>query len=310
MKNMKLYNTVKRIMGGTKITIASIAGASTLLFVGCNKEVVEDNTEVVVEQPVAEEPEIEIIETSEPVEEVKEESVKPEKIELNLADGEEYQVEKISAEDVYVQIDSLEQLANDKYSGDYDFDFKRDNMIATYCMVNYDSIDKSVIDELTADYLVNWSGDDFSRAYKYLYDDEDIKDANLIVDPVYQNEMDLFNYYLGLYAETNSDEYYDIIKSALYGNEYDIFPLTFNDNSNSNLAIYELMKTKMEVYLTNAETDKYEDYIEFVYMGDAQVVTTNSYITFNENANSVALSADTYIADPASYVSPHKSKIK
>lgn len=73
MKNVKTYENFKKLIGGSKLALAGIAGAGTLTFAACTTEevTVSPASEVVVE--TTETPsQIEIIETSEPVEEVSE----------------------------------------------------------------------------------------------------------------------------------------------------------------------------------------------------------------------------------------------
>ena len=305
-------------MRNRMLIAAGIIVLVTSVFVGCSKtEPVVETSEMISEvvSEVASEAvtEKEVVETSEIISTQIE---CPEKIELNLADGEEYiSKEMLTESDVYSDLENIERIAQEKYGNRKDFDFRRDNMVALYCMTNYDKIDSNTLNAIVNDYLANWSKDDLTGVLTYYYSDEadfvDNNDLALLTDKTYKNEMEIFNYYFNLYVNSEdaekSKEYYSILKGALNGNADGIFPLTFNENStNANAPIYRLMSDKMMGYLEiYGNRDDYDDFYGFYYDDD---VANNcyDYIQFCRNADEIAISQDTRIQNFDAYISTHK----
>ena len=323
MKNIKKYENYKRIINGSKIVLASAAGTTILLFSGCSgcATEVEPEKEVVTEVPDIE-PEIEIIETDIPVEveEIKEEIKAPEKIELNLADGAEYQAQKLNADDTYNYLSKIESLADNKYSDATDYYYKRDCMIALFCIGNTNCLDQDSVKEIADDYLTKWSSEDLTGGVfngYYVNNDDyiDNVDLELFVDPVYQNEMEIFNYYVSLYLnendETKKSEYADILNSSVYGNEYNVFPLTFDENNyKGNYGfVYLLNKKLRKVALEKYNDNDADKYVEFTFDENYRTVLAETTDLVDGDAQKIAGSIDTMIVDGSSYIPSHKGKV-
>lgn len=267
MKDLELYKSIKRIMGGTKIVVAGLAGAGTLLVSGCQK----DNNEVVAEpeEIVSEvtEPEIEIIETADPIEEeVKIDPNAPKKIDVEQEDGKLYVPEVYGEEAIYAKLGEIEVYCKEKYNDpnmyistdDLSYDAFRDNMVALFLQINYDSMDKATFDKVYDEYLVNFLSDDYRFADSTLVDY-----ANgaiqyypvLAMDPVYQNEYEIYNYYDSLYwnkylNEDIQDSSIGDITSHVLDNSEKRFPLSFKTDSSdisygSSIAIGLLMSNNV-----------------------------------------------------------------
>ena len=297
-----------------KKNLLAIVGALVLcisLF-GCKKtEPAETVTSEVPSQ-------MEIIETSEEPSEEVEMKEAPKKIELNLADGEEYQPEHYSSEDVYNQISELEKIAKEKFDGAPDYFYKRDCLIAMFCMGNYDLIDEAVLKDISSDYLAQWSESDLTTGcYINYYNTDDVDyidscDVNLYLDPVYRNEMEIFNYYLELYLNENDSnkksEYADIINSAVYGNEYGIFPLTFDeDHKTYNKSFYMGLLNKFYEFSDKKFSNHDFDNQDALYKSDGfNDMRNDSNIFFGENARRIECSEGTMIIDGSQYIPSHK----
>ena len=308
-------------MRNRMIAVAGILLMSASVLAGCSKtEPVVETSETlseVVSEAVSE------IESNEPSEEVSEVSIEcPQKIELNLSDGEEYIVqEKLDSDTVYKRIEEIEKLAKEKYGDQKDFQFERDCMIAVYLFTNMDYMDDETVDSIVSDYLAKWSSDDLTGCYTYAFgDDYDYlagDESIYLHDPVYKNQMDIFNYYFTLYVNEEEGEtrrdYFDILFSAVNGNEYGIFPMTFDSNSKGvNYPIYRLMCKKIMGYTGSLIGDKYrndyEPFCEFYYTDDEIADVNYNYLGLIEKAQVIAKSEDTRIMNPDSYISSHRKK--
>ena len=126
MKNVKTYDEFKKIIGGSKLALAGAGLGATLLMTGCSGCSVQPEPESSsIEIEVSEVPsEIEIIETSEPVEE---EIELPEFPILN-EDGTLYNPDYITLEQFNDKIKQIEEIAES--------DYERNAMIRNMAMIN------------------------------------------------------------------------------------------------------------------------------------------------------------------------------
>ena len=159
MKNVKMHENFKKLIGGFKLVFAGAGLGATLLMTGCSGCAVEKEpaSEVVVE--TSETPsQIEIIETSEqPSEEISEEiSEEPvveeaELPELPILDenGNAYVPGMFSTEDVYAAIDRMVA------ENDFENDLERDKAIAMIIYINSPYISKDTFVAVKDDYLGN-----------------------------------------------------------------------------------------------------------------------------------------------------------
>ena len=172
MKNVKMHENFKKLIGGSKLVFAGAGLGATLLMTGCSGCAVEKEpaSEVVVE--TSETPsQIEIIETSEqPSEEISEEPVveEAELPELPILDenGNVYNPGMFTTEDVYAAIDKM--VAENEFEND----LERDKAIAFMIYVNSPYISKDTFETIKEDYCANISDTDFRNFCQEYIDDQ------------------------------------------------------------------------------------------------------------------------------------------
>ena len=215
MKNVKMHENFKKLIGGSKLALASIAGAGTLVLSGCSgcSATKEPASEVVVE--ASETPtEIEVIETSEqPSEEISEEIseepvVEAELPELPILDenGKAYIPGMFTTEEVYAAIDKMVA------ENDFENDLERDKAIAFMIYINSPYISKDTFMTIKEDYCSNITDTDFHRfCVGYIGDDQE---TEVTVDYLFLDKkqgdvaMQIVNYYNSdSYSREEYDEY-------------------------------------------------------------------------------------------------------
>lgn len=201
------------------IGLAAGLGASALA--GCTPEDVEAlqqygiDVDVNTDDPTVE-PTVEPTEdpTVEPTEEVKEEEFEltleniiahaPAKLEVNLAEGEEYVPRQATSDEVYAKIDEIKEYTEQLYNAEeneeirnkYNYDAVRDLHILRLLYLNTESIDDATCQEVIDTYLqempilnTTLSDTDFYTDFKQS------KNSMFYLDEVYANEFEILEYY-------------------------------------------------------------------------------------------------------------------
>ena len=289
MKNLKTYENFKRIIGGSKLAFAGIAGAGTLVLTACTTEVKPEVEPVVtVTSEVSSEVPSVVYDNSEvPSEELSEEVEDVEMPEFILYDenGDLYVPQEVKPADIYAKIDE----ATKKYN--FANDWERDRYVGILLIRNSHYMSDEDIDLIYSDYLTNFGGGNVVQQEGY--------ELTSFVDKT--NKIDLKDYYIDerLAAEAEKIENYyrdgdinryktEFIKNVEIVNENE----NLEDYYNSLFYVYEMI-IHSNPYSGSEKTEfqNYEDY------GIASI-----YHSVNNG--------DTISIQISDYVSSHKEKIK
>ena len=212
MKNVKMHEDFKKLIGGSKLALAGIAGAGTLVLSGCSgcSATKDPASEVVVE--TSETPsQIEIIETSEqPSEEISEEiSEEPVVEEVELPElpildenGNVYVPSEITLDQVYAKIDKMVE------ENEFENDLERDKAIAVMIYINSPYISKDTFMAVKEDYLGNMLDGDILTLSQVYFDKHAIPLNYLFLDDKQADAVSqIINYRR---QNKDSEEYYNL----------------------------------------------------------------------------------------------------
>lgn len=255
------------------IGLAAGLGASALA--GCTPEDVEAlqqygiDVDVNTEDPTVE-PTVEPTEdpTVEPTEEVKEEEFEltleniiahaPAKLEVNLAEGEEYVPRQATSDEVYAKIAELEEYVNEYYYADeneeirnkYSYDAVRDLHVLRLLYLNTESIDDATCQEVIDTYLqempilnTTLSDTDFYNDFKQS------KNSMFYLDEVYANEFEILEYYYDMNdkcKEQYGADYTELEENVLFDvfdNTNGYFTLDIIDDFSNSMIFNDMINT-------------------------------------------------------------------
>ena len=289
MKNLKTYENFKKIIGGSKLAFAGIAGAGTLVLTACTTEVKPEVEPVVtVTSEVSSEVPSVVYDNSEvPSEELSEEVEDVEMPEFILYDenGDLYVPQDVTADDIYARIDEIVK----KY--EFANDWERDRVIGILLLRNSHYMSDEDIDTVYSDYLANFGGVNVGQQDGYELTDFNEKKSKIELKDYYIDER--------LSAEAEKIENYyrngDInkFKEGLL-----LAINTINDNDNAEeyytplYAVYENI-----IYANPYKGEDDKEFLNFVDYGAASIY----FSVRNKDIVQMQIS---------DYVSSHVEKVK
>ena len=287
MKNLKTYENFKRIIGGSKLAFAGIAGAGTLVLTACTTEVKPEVEPVVtVTSEVSSEVPSVVYDNSEvPSEELSEEVEDVEMPEFILYDenGDLYVPQEVKPADIYAKIDE----ATKKYN--FANDWERDRYVGILLKRNAHYMTDEDIELVYADYLANFGGGNVDQQNGY-------EEFDFIEKT---NKIELKDFYIDDRLAAEAEKIENYYRNGDINKYYDAFIEAVKEINNAGNGeeyyngLYEMYKVI---------------YSEYSYEGEDK----KAFIQYMDNNNVYysVRNGDDIQMDIADYVSSHIEKVK